>query len=232
MKNIQTNKKTSFLAIFFSLFLISNNSLAKTSGSYLSIDGLSTRTSFYQKGDIDNNGQIEEYTAKPTNYGTTYGVGITYRYAFNVDGFFIAPNIFYEQNSTDSTSTNGYNDIKLRTKNRFGGKIDFGYDINDFVAPYLTIGYAGIGYKSRVSGYHDITNTDYSTADNSGIDSNFTYGAGFKFKLTDLLALNLEYNYQKFETENEVPQRAKFYLKSSEFISRVDVIKVGLSINF
>lgn len=219
-------KKILAPAIFASLFA-TNPALAKTEGSYLGIDFLSTRTSFYTKVDQQDLGWV---TYKPTQYGSTYGVGLNYKYAFNMNGFFIAPGLIAEQDSFGKTSTKGTNEDSLQVKNRYGAKLDFGYDIAEFVAPYLTVGYAAVNYKSVSNGLDSGNNV--VTSASSGTASGAFIGGGLQFALGRNFALNFEYNLQKFTAKPDAPKGTEYYLNKYQQIGRMDVAKIGISYHF
>jgi outer membrane autotransporter protein len=225
--------KISLLALLSSF--VAFKSFAKTEGHYLGIDALNTKTSFYNEG-VFTDGTITEY--KPTESNDTYGLGLNYQYAINFDGFFVAPGVIIEQSSfgRNDAKTSNDNFARLQPKNRYGIKADFGYDINSNlfgreVSPYLTIGYALVKYDSKTE-TQDPDTRDYLYDSKSGHNASLFYGAGLKVKLTQNLALNLEYNYQAFDAKGDVPEVARSYLSKSKLVSRLDVIKAGIAYNF
>lgn len=218
--------KKTFIATAFVASIIASPSFAKTQGSYLGVDFLSVKTSFYQKDSIE--GRNGWTVAKPTQRGSTFGAGVHYNYAFNFNNFFIAPGVIFEQDSFGVT-TEGNNLDRLKVKSRYGAKVDIGYDIFDSFAPYATVGYGAINYKSRSNAYQG---SNIVTADKSASASSAFFGGGLKFALSKSLALNLEYNYQKFTTNNAIPAGADLVYHKHTNVSRIDVVKVGLSYNF
>ena len=203
-----------------------SNSFAKTEGSYLGIDALSVRTSYYTRAEVNNDGG-ENY--KPTQYGSTYGVGAHYGYAVNFNNFFIMPGIIFEQNSFGNTATKGANEDALKVKNRYGVKLDFGYDIGDVVSPYLTAGYAALNYKSTSNAI--VGSGDIVTAINNDVTANGFFGAGMRFAFSKNVSMNVEYSSQRFMAKSAIPEGAT-YVNSYKQKGRLDTVKVGLSYNF
>ena len=207
-----------------------SSSESRTEGSYAGLDLFATRTTLsvtngYVPGVCD--GQTCVYNHKPNPSNNSYGAGLTYKYAFNFNNFFIAPGIFFEQNNYQAVSDGFLK--RLQIKNRYGVRSDFGYDIGRF-APYLTIGYAEISYRTRADGYNQ--NLNPSSVVKNGVKGNVFYGAGLKFNLTSSLSLNTEYNFQRFAPETTVPTLAKDYLANEAFRARMDTLKVGLYYKF
>jgi hypothetical protein len=89
-KNFKTMKRLLIVTTILGSATASN-SFAKTEGSYLGIDALSVRTSYYPRAESYNKG---EKNYKPTQYGSTYGVGVHYGYAVNSNNFFIIFTVF------------------------------------------------------------------------------------------------------------------------------------------
>jgi outer membrane autotransporter protein len=205
--------------------LSSSSALAKTEGSYLGFDLLETKTTFYSKA-IYSDGTIENF--KPSFSGRTYGLGLNYKYAFNFNNFFVAPGIILEQNSLGSSKAKADYSQSLQIKNRYGVKADFGYDLTDRVSPYLTLGYAEIAYKAKSAAY---SGGSIVNGNKSAYEGDWFYGAGVKFDLTKNVALNLEYNLQNFQAKTQVPSQAS-YLNKISYISKLDVLKLGLAYNF
>ncbi|MES2962005.1 MAG: hypothetical protein V4694_06435 [Pseudomonadota bacterium] len=209
-----------------------SNSGSRTEGSYAGIDVFGTRTTLnvtngYVPGVCA--GQDCVYAEKPALSNNSYGVGLTYKYAFNFDKFFIAPGIFLEQNNHQAVSGTDGDLKRLHIKNRYGIRSDFGYDIGRF-APYLTIGYAEVAYKSRSGGY-DIDDNRVSVIKN-GVNGNVFYGAGLKVNLTSSLSLNTEYNFQRFAPKTTLSPLTQDYAVKEAFRARMDTVKVGLYYKF
>ena len=210
-----------------------SNSKSKTEGSYAGLDLFGTKTTLevintYVSGPLACTQDCRS-KLKPILTNNSYGLGLTYKYAFNFNNFFIAPGVFFEQNNHQAVSgTNGAL-TRLQIKNRYGIRSDFGYDIGRF-APYLTIGYAEVSYKSRSGGF-DINNNRVSSIKNA-VNGNIFYGAGLKFNLTSSLSLNTEYNFQKVVAKTNLSPLVQSFIDTVAFQVRMDTVKAGLYYKF
>jgi opacity protein-like surface antigen len=208
-----------------------SNSESKTEGSYAGLDLFGTKTTLEvitveTPTSCPKDCRIKQ---KPALTNNSYGLGLTYKYAFNFDNFFIAPGIFFEQNNYQAVSGINGSLSRLQIKNRYGIRSDFGYDIGRF-APYLTIGYAEVSYKSRSGGY-DINSNRVSSIKN-GVNGNIFYGAGLKFNLTSSLSLNTEYNFQKIVLKTNLSPLMQDYITRMAFQVRMETVKAGLYYKF
>jgi len=208
-----------------------SNSESKTEGSYAGLDLFGTKTTLRVKNTFSPAVCTEDCTfyEKPALTNNSYGLGLTYKYAFNFNKFFIAPGIFFEQNNHRAVNGNNGELTRLQIKNRYGIRSDFGYDIKRF-APYLTIGYAEVSYRSRSNGF-DMGGNQVSSIKN-GVNGNVFYGAGLKFNLTSSLSLNTEYNFQKVAQKTTLSPLTQDYAAKTAFQTRMDTVKVGLYYKF
>jgi opacity protein-like surface antigen len=208
--------------------LLSSAASAKTSGSYLGVDAIRGSLRFkevytdsrYPNGNATNDGF--------SNSG--YGVGISYKYAYNFKGAYLAPGVFAEQYNIAASRHNTPADLpqKLQVNNRYGAKLDFGYDVTNYFAPYVTGGYSGIRYKStnyNTSGSTTITN--HNIAGNAG---SWFFGAGLKFDVSKNVSISAEYTTQNFRARTAIPNDTQSY--SGHYKSRLDVAKVGVAYKF
>jgi len=208
-----------------------SNSESKTEGSYVGLDLFGTKTTLRVKNTFSSEVCPEDctYYDKPDLTNNSYGLGLTYKYAFNFNKFFIAPGIFFEQNNYQAVKGTEGSLTRLQIKNRYGIRSDFGYDIKRF-APYLTIGYAEVSYRSRSFLYNQAS-YPLSEVKNS-IEGNIFYGAGLKFNLTPSLSLNTEYNFQKVAVKTNIPPLTQELVDKQAFRARMDTVKVGLYYKF
>ena len=159
-----------------------------------------------------------------------YGVGLNYKYAINVDKFFIAPGIIIEQNRSknDLNSSENFTDEghELKINNRYGVKADIGYDVTENFAPYFVVGYSSVGYRSTTTG---LNSSGITNGSRSGRANDWFYGVGTKFDLGCNLALNLEYNTQNFSAKTSVDTVGDVI---SRYKTRLDILKLGVSYKF
>lgn len=222
------------LASLFPLALI-NPAIAesnyKTEGHYVGVDLISTRAEFHerfrtQSKDMQNQ---ESYS----NFG--FGGGLSYKYAFNFDNFFIAPGVFTEFNNTEvhGKYKSTRNDLQsLEINNRTGIKADIGYDF-DRISPFLTIGHAIVSYKSLNWTQYNSSAPIYQF-ENSGSNGSYFYGAGFNYKLKDNISVGFEYNHQDIWAKTTTPfiDNIGAKLWHGRYKTRLDIYKVGINYKF
>ncbi len=215
------------IILSFALFIVSTSSFAKTQGSYVGIDFVNTRLKFYEKTLYTDGTYSYKKPASADN--SNPGAGISYKYAFNFNGLFIAPGLIAEYNNANTDGVK-YSSIgqsrRMNIKGRFGAKLDIGFDIGNYVSPYITGGYTGIIYRTRNYGNEYSDSYGYKTA----TTGEFFGGFGFKFDLTNNMAFNLEYNFQKLTAKTSIVNPAVPF--SADYKTRFDVMKAGFSYNF
>ncbi len=198
----------------------------------IGFDLIRTDFSYIEKVRLSGGG-ISEY---PGGTGKTYGIGLSYKYAFYFNSLFLAPGVFAEKTNLDGSYDEGTNGAltsernEIRIKDRYGAKIDIGYDINKFFSPYLTIGYAMVGYASK--GYGESPDYVPLYKIHNGHASTKFKGIGARFGLADNLAINIEYNRQKFIAKSGLPAEATDYINKNFLQTKLDIIKIGLIYNF
>jgi opacity protein-like surface antigen len=144
----------------------SSGAFAKTEGNYVGVDLLATT---YKTSDRSDK-----------HADTRVGFGVNYKYAFNFDGLFIAPGVFYNANNAKSE----HQGWEEKLDNSYGIKADLGYDLTDNFAPFVTFGYQ----ENRL---------EYAAANGS---SNWTsesliYGVGAKYSVADNIDVSLAYEH-------------------------------------
>lgn len=203
-----------------------------TSGSYAGFDILEYRVCYLVHDSVY--GSPNSYP--PPNCGSNRGFGFNYKYAFNHQGFFLAPGAFYEYNLSGPIS--GRNEVSLDTKYRYGLQFDLGYDLTDRFSPYVIGGYANIYYRSRARG--DGLAVDPSgpngyenlTVGKSGVSGDLFAGIGLKYNLSPDLSLNMEYMRQNYLAEAGVPTESNDYLSNSYFTVKLQIFKAGIYYHF
>lgn len=194
--------------IFIASASVESQALAKTEGSYLGFNVLGTKSSHkYGKSGIAS-------SAYPEFSDSALGFGLDYKYAFNFNNFFLAPNIFVEHLGTEAVDRD---QDTVSINNRYGAKLDFGYDIADSVALYLSAGVANTSYD-----------VDWKSINQkkSSRDAGFVAGLGILFHPSKDVSINLEYNTQKLIVST--PDFGGI----NEAETRIDVAKVGVAYHF
>jgi opacity protein-like surface antigen len=201
--------------LLFSLFttFISGNSWAKTQGNYVGVDLIATHTSFDTSKD--------RFSALGSNYkiknGDQISVGGNYKYAFNHKGIFIAPGIFFDHNNVESQDNV---DSIYRLNNRYGVKLDIGYDLTDKLGLFINVGIANNTYSL-------INKTN--SAKNSDNDLNGLMGIGAKYSITENVDLNFAGELSQVKMKE--PQRAGFP-SQSKYDLDIAIARVGISYKF
>jgi opacity protein-like surface antigen len=152
-----------------------SSAFAKTEGSYVGVDALATK---YKDFDLDGNKKSD----------TGYGVGVNYKYALNMNNFFVAPGVYYNYNNAEVK----YDGIKDKLKYSYGAKADIGYDITNKLAAFVSFGYQ--------RNHLEATGEGVKISDNL---NSLVYGIGAKYSVMENVDVSLAYEYVDY-TKAEV----------------------------
>ena len=207
--------------------LAASSANAKTEGSYLGIDLLKANTEVKTSKVSSNNADTYFNT---TTKDSQNGLGLNYKYAINMNNFFIAPGLFYESIGAETKVDDKANQYtqNVKIKDRYGVKLDLGYDIMDKFAVYLPVGFASTNYELSTK---DSFGTSYLSTKTTSKDTSIFYGVGFAFYPIEKLAISLEYNRSKIDLKSggNVALIGNTTLKAS---ANLDVIKLGVAYKF
>lgn len=159
--------------------------------------------------------QFTTQQTQPTKGAKAYdknnnGFGLSYKYAFNMDGMFVAPGVYFNEYHGNKNEGVRYG---------YGVRADFGYDINDKVAPYIVLGFGRLNVKSlALSG-----NT--ATKAKAFNKNTFMYGIGVKLAAADNIDVSFEVNRQSFDLTNKKASTSKFK-------DKLQVVQLGVSYKF
>jgi len=188
--------KLSSIAIVTAALAFSQNSLAKTEGMYIGFDlsrnnsdhkyrldsasdsSLSTSSGVAEIASFDNDG---------------YGYGVNLKNAYNFNGLYIAPVIFYETINTVATDKNK---DQVSVNSRHGVKLELGYDVTKNISAYVNYGVGVVSYEVN------FTNTQLGKQ--YGKDSSEIFGLGLNYNLDKNWVLSYEYNMQKVDLGTRV----------------------------
>ena len=214
-----------------SLFGITG-STNKTEGHYFGLDYVNMKLSM-QEIAYSSHPVVEHRIVGDTDIDSNNsGLGLSYKYAFNFNSFFIAPGVFIEQNQLWSpTKTGDDNGTSVKIRNRYGFMTNFGYDINNFISPYISLGYIINSYETQ-SSVHFSGRSYNNVRSNKSLTGGEALGFGTRIKLTDNLGLNAEYIYQKFSTKTNLDVETEPFFDKKNIKVRTDTVKVGLSYKF
>jgi opacity protein-like surface antigen len=198
------------LSIFSSNIGIAN---AKTEGLYVGANVSRVSTGLHPQ----ENGNKRDIK-------TSTGFGLDAKYAFNKSGVFIAPGTFvdfFSNKYVSKYSDFGMNmNLKSRLENRYGLKVDAGYDVTNNFAPYITAGISEVGFKHTEN---DTTNKKRSRI-NHFKQGNF-FGFGSNFHINDKFTVNAEFNTQNTKAGAPI----KDFVKEKY---RINIVKVGGAYHF
>ena len=223
------------ILLSLSLFILTNSQgFARTQGSYFGVDGVFTYGLFndrFSSDDASTRNDSPRFRGK----SKSPGFGVNYKYAINFGGPYIAPTIFYERpntvlNNNDNEEENSVADrnVRLEIKNRFGAKVDVGYDITDNFAIYALGGYAGVHYTS--TNYSFLGTSTVRNSSMTDIVETFFYGGGMKIDFNQDFSMNLEYNNQQFDANYKIPNNYKN--TNGTFNTMIHVAKLGFAVRF
>ncbi len=198
--------------------IAATSALAKTEGSYAGVNLINTKAT-YSESYTDNTTPTSVRGSKDS--GSSYSIGLNYKYAVNMNGVFLAPGVFVENNNLKVR--NGVDNNQAQIKYRYGITADLGYDVTDKTALYATTGYTGVNYKTNTqdgSGLYGSKN---------GSQGDWMWGVGVKHDVADNTTLSLEYNTQNLKLKTSSGGTANY---SSKLDTRIDVLKIGLAYRF
>ena len=173
-KSIKTNvpaenksKKSTIITEYYEVMEVRKKSRARTVGNYFGVDFINTNLRYYDGGISD--GEEDKRKFFKTNYMEKYknSFGLKYFYALNYNGFFLAPELFFEYNNVKKSTEHNHNynsffneraswrygNEFLKINKTYGGKINIGYDVNPDFAPFVFAGISKIYYSNRNSVY-------------------------------------------------------------------------------
>ena len=203
--------------------IASASAFAKTEGSYVGLD----LHRAVAAAKYNNNTAPSAFD--PTYESSKTGLGVQYKYAFNFDKIFVAPGLFYE--SINTVTDMGIDEAtahrELKLSNRYGAKIDFGYDINDNLAAYVTGGVSKLQYS-----------TNAEDGDGLGLPMaihkpaiGYLYGFGLLTHLNKNWTLGAEYNTQKFNVKSVRAYHSTIHT-NDHIKTRIDMYKFTVAYHF
>lgn len=243
------------ILIIFSLIILSKTANARTVGNYLGVDFINTNLDFSSDKKFANKTINSGYT----NPASKFSYGLQYGYAVNIMGVFITPTLIYEFNNTRNrfNKTNQYAEVRqdyygksfVEVKQRYGAKLNIGYDITNNLGVYGLIGYAVNKYSSYNSIYYDKYYQNRNLSQNPWARTNGKknapfFGVGFNIKLYKYWSFNGEYNYTTFKikskakTQDNLNSEVKSKLADGSWHDsllinyKISIIKFGVNYNF
>jgi opacity protein-like surface antigen len=159
------------------------------------------------------------------------GYGANIKYAFNLDNIFpakplipvfIAPEIFFER---IGTTTKDITSQSTKINNRYGAKLNLGFDITNYFFIYGTGGYGVVSY--------DIDWRKSANMRKKSSANDFLYGGGIGFHLGEHFIISFEYTMQKIDLKTPGlytgnPQTGT--IKTAQ--TTLEVLKFGIGYQF
>lgn len=228
-------------------------STVNTVGNYFGLDLVNTRVSFDEFTYFNESEFKNYYNTYRTGY--VFGesptknnnkFGFKYGYAVNFYDFFIMPEIFYNNTNLYANYNHGHDGdpIKnqaysykfLKLNKIYGTKINFGYDLNNFLSLFVSSGYAFVNYSalSNSTTYNEIIEKKIPLSITRKNKLTPIYGFGLKFKINENFNLFSEYQRINFKTSQLYFRDKSLAPKAtgSLFDTKVIITKIGVSYNF
>ena len=207
------NKKLLAAASVAVAVAASSSAFAKTEGHYAGVNIVRS----------DSGSQHISEGVNVTNKFNDRGIGagLDYRYAFNMNNFFIAPGLFVEKNNIKTRGSEDEMTSKISINYRYGLKANIGYDVTDEASVYFTNGLSNTLYKVGFSGVDD--GVKFNGEKSTGAIGYF-YGAGVAYNVTKEVAVNVEYNTQKIDLNTA--------FVGAKVENTLSVVKLGVSYHF
>ncbi len=206
MKNFKIITTSFFLAS--ALAFASASVMAKTQGNNVNVNLTYNKSSHrYSSGNTISRNYPEFDNSK-------IGFGAAYKYSFNFNDIFISPGAFFDQIDTKAKDKDG---DTVKINNRYGLRLDVGYDISDDLALYGFGGLANVKYK-----------VDWASVGSKKSDRETSplFGAGLIFYPSKDIALNIEYSHQSVDLNT--PDNVGLNKTKTDISS----IKIGFGYNF
>lgn len=220
-------KKLTILAALFAT-ITATKSFANTSGHYAGINVLKASAKTKTSKDISTFNSDTYFNSKSEDSSINFG--FDYQYAINKNNFFVAPGLFYENLNTEAKvndTRNGWSQ-NLKLNNRYGLKLDVGYDVSKLFAIYVPLEYAITNYEFST---HDYTNNSSLRTKRTASDSSFFYGLGVAFAPSDKILVKLQYTRSELDLQSvsDVALVNTVRLKAK---TNLDIIKLGFAYRF
>lgn len=180
-------KITTLFVVTMGTMLFSCESFAKTEGHYVGLNIIKTdvKPKEYKSNSTGTLTNSDAYNIKGED---KVSFGLSYKYAFNFDKFFLAPGVFYDHSKI--SMSDDYSQ-KWDLNYRYGFRVDAGYDFTNEFSAYALAGSAinNVGLSNN-TGFKDTAN-----------DSSLFYGLGIKYALSKKVTINLEYEQSDYDAD-------------------------------
>lgn len=214
--------------------LVSSTAMAKTEGNYLGFDIVRSQSQVINNSDLasDQENYSQYYQQKKVK--SFYGAGISYRYAFNFNKFFIAPGISYSYlNNKEKAGYAGDSEAdpysqSMKLKSQVTFQTNFGYDVGDKLAVYIPAGISSFNYTLQ-SGDSRGGATSVDTQ-KTGNKTALFLGFGTAVQVAENWLMNLEYD--RYQTMRVNLASATVDGGQISTKTNVSLVKIGLAYKF
>ncbi len=214
-----------YLITALSLAFITNEANAKN-GFYLGADLLGVSAKHKIHGGSADFSRDYSSSLIATSYkvnDNNIGFGFNGGYKFDINNFYLAPEIFFEQLGTkvnhDRKDGSPYNQNTVKLNYRYGAKVNFGYNINKDFAAFVNYGTALVDYDVRWVKVGRFNEKQYGNQAISQI-----YGLGLIYNLNNNWSVKLAYDHQV--------ANVRYIYKGISSRAKIDTAKVGAIYNF
>lgn len=215
------------------LTALSAPAFAKTEGAYVGLDLLrnTAKVKSHSSADFDSMGNNTPFYRQAKN-NSSYGVGLSYKYAFNFNNFFIAPALTLDYYGNDLKSSYGvsstdYFKQTVKLNGAVSLKANIGYDLHDRFAVYIPFGISQFSYEIQTD---DRGTSSRIISKKTGNKAAAFVGFGLSYEPVKNWVVNLEYN--KYQNLNLTSATATFNNGNIIAKTNTDVVKFGLAYRF
>ncbi len=172
-----------------------------------------------------SNNTIDDDTAPPSRLNTSsedFGYAFSGGYRYNMGKFFVAPEAFYDflnSRAKDFYVHDGSEPAgsSIRINYRYGGKMNFGYQLTERFSTFLNVGVA----KTR---YHQNWDSDTYKKKYDNAKRGVVWGVGVIYSLSDHWATRVSYDYERLKT--------RYVDQGFQDLIKLHVVKAGLVYSF
>jgi opacity protein-like surface antigen len=205
-----------FVATCCIAFLVSTS--AHATGFFVGADALHANSEKTAKNSNPTSGSINGIKKEDDNR-INYGLNAGFRLDCKLDcgNLYQSVELFYDNlnfGSSRFASPNAVSD-HVKLQNRYGAKVNVGFEITPKIIPFLTAGLTNVSYHNNGSS----DNINFSRHQLTPI-----YGVGLLVDMDKNLSLKVAYDYQKFD----IPSAQA----GAKVQTSLGVAKVGLVYNF
>lgn len=217
IKNFLLIVATSYICTTTNLYAARTSSplYQAQSGFYLGVDAIQSRANHsYLTSSTTRSGEQVTVNGHHSR-GNDTGFGGNFGYKITLQKAFISPEIFYDQinNSTSDFSSTQFPATpgdSLNVDNRYGAKINFGYNIFSKFNIFTNVGAANVRHKIDLSS---------SIKKSRGANAlAMIYGGGISYDLSNHWLLKVSYDWQQFIVRYDLaPETDRITLQTARF---------------